>query len=128
MMMQSVLCAVLGVMATRADLDEKPDFDLTLTKAAAQRFDGDNLVVICDVVLDNRAGKDVKVRSNFGSAFDGLVVVVRDEKGKLLVTQPYSLHRAPYRDVIDCPLKPGENKHEVRFPIKLPADVKTIRV
>jgi hypothetical protein len=132
-MSRLVMCiAVVGLAATTAPADApegKPSVDLTLTKATAQRFDGGGVIVICEVVLDNRTGKELKVRSNFYSAFDGLTLYVRDEKGKLLLRRGYIWHQSPFSPPgREFPLKPGENTGELRFPIDLPADVKAIRV
>ena len=108
---------------------DKPDFDLTLTKAAARRLDNGDVIVVCDAVIDNRTTKVVNVRSTFGSAFDGLMLVVRDEKGKLLTRQAYIWHQSPFAPPgRDFPLKVGENAKQIGFPFALPADVKTIRV
>src|SRR5207237_2272942 len=124
--------AVIGLAATVAPADApdgKPGCDLTLAKATAQRFDGGQVIVICEVVLDNRTGRELKVRSTFSSAFDGQALYVRDDKGKLLLRRPYIWHQAPFAPPgREFPLKPGENKAELRFPVDLPADVKAIRV
>jgi len=124
MFITCILFAAFG-----ASSSDKPDFDLMLTKAAARRLDDGSVLVVCDAVLDNRTTKVVNVRSTFGSAFDGLSLVVRDEKGKLLQRQAYIAHQSPFAPPGRVfPLKVGENAKQLGFPFALPADVKTIRV
>jgi hypothetical protein len=54
---------------------DKPVVFLLLSKASAERRDGD-VLFRCDAALDSAAGKHLTVRSNFHSAFDGLELVV----------------------------------------------------
>lgn len=128
--MVSAVAVGLGVTAVGAGgPDDKPRVDLTLTKVMAERFNDGDVLVICDVVLDNQTGRGLKVRSNFTSPFDGLMIVVRDEKGKLILRQGHTWHQAPFAPPgREFPLQTGENKGELRFPLRLPADMKNIRV
>jgi hypothetical protein len=109
-------------------LHDVPQVELTLTKASAF-WNGNQVLVVCDAVIDNRTKEAIGVRSTFFSAFDGLSIVVRNEKGKELLRQAYVVHQSP----MALPgkryeLAVGENKHELRFPVDLPKDTGTIRV
>ena len=124
--MQLALTALL-LLAPAARGDEPP-VELTLAKATAAP-NGDQVLIRCDAVIDNRTGGAITVRSNFSSAFDGITVVVRNEKGKELLRQAYVAHQSPFAPPgRDFALKVGENKQELGFPVDLPKGVGTIRV
>lgn len=131
-MLAGIVACAAGVLvaASAGDPDGKTAFDLTLAKATAWRFDGGETVYFdCEVVLDNKTGREVKVRSSFTSAYDGLILVVRDEKGKEIHRQGLSHHQSPFAPPGRLfPLQAGENQAKLRFPIKLPAGVKAVRV
>src|SRR5262245_60820546 len=112
--------AVLALVSLPARPADPPRFELTLAKATAERLDGGQVVIRCDTVIENNAGRVVNVRSNFFSAFDGLAVVVRDAKGKELLREPYIFHQSPRASAKDYPLQPGANKATLGFPVDLP--------
>lgn len=119
---------LLAALLAAPDLAGKPQVELTLSKASAS-WNGDQVLVTCDAVIDNRTGRPIAVRSNFTSAFDGLAVVVRDEKGKELLRQSVVAHQSPFAPpgrVLE--LKVGENRQRLAFPVDLPKDAATIRV
>ena len=60
---------------------------LTLTSVAAKR-EPTMLTLFCDAVLENQTGAALTVSSHFFSAFDGLSLVVRDDRDRLLTQVP----------------------------------------
>ena len=109
------------------DLRGMPQVELTLSKGSAF-WNGNQALVVCEAVIDNRTGGGVAVATQFASAFDILFVVVRDEKGKELLRQAYVAHQSPFVTAREFTLKKGENKQELRFPVDLPKGTGTIRV
>jgi hypothetical protein len=105
-----------------------PAVSLILSKASAER--GEHYTLFrCEAVLDNATGKDLSVRSNFSSVFDGLELVVTTREGKTLAQEPYIFHQSPFSMGRDFPLKQGATKQTLGFPITdLPADVKSLKV
>jgi hypothetical protein len=109
--------------------ESKPAVSLVLSKASAERDEHDTLFR-CEAVLDNATGKDLTVRSNFSSAFDGLELVATTKEGKTLAQQPYTWHQSPFappgREFI---LKQGTTEATLVFPVRdLPRDAKVIKV
>jgi hypothetical protein len=102
---------------------------LLLSRATAERREGDTLFR-CDSTLDNATGRDLTVRTNFFSAFDGLELVVTTREGKTLAQQPYTFHQSPFTpDGRDFTIKRGPTAASLVFPIgKLPAGDKVVKV
>jgi hypothetical protein len=102
---------------------------LILSAATAQRRSGDTLFQ-CEATLDNAIGRDLTVRTNFYSAFDGLELVVTNRAGKTLAQQPYIFHQSPFTaDGRDFTIKRGKTTASLVFPIaKLPAGEKVVKV
>ena len=95
----------------------KPTVSLILSKAACKRLTN-YMLFICEARLDNASGKDLTVRSNFYSAFDGLELVVTDKHGKILAQQSYLMHQSPYSfEPREFKVKQGITSDELRFPI-----------
>ena len=109
--------------------DPEPTVSLLLNKVAAERQEKD-IHFRCEVTLDNGTDRDLAVRSNFSSAFDGLEVVVTDPKGKVLVQRGYTFHQSPFAPPGRVfPLKKGQTAGTLVFPIHdLPADVRALKV
>ena len=108
--------------------EQKPTVSLLLSRASAERWER-AIFFRCAAVLDNGSGKDLTVRSNFSSAFDGLELVVTTADGKVLAQQGYTYHQSPYALGRKFTLKPGRTEEELRFPVGgLPGDVKTFKV
>jgi hypothetical protein len=128
---------VLILCATQAETQEpkkKPAVTLTLVRVRGVEFFSTPLegpmkgqkvrdvILACDVVIDNQTGDDLTVFSNFFSAFDGLSIVVFKE-GKELPSQSYFFHQSPMAEKRPYVLKKGKNEKDMRFPISgLPAD------
>ena len=108
---------------------QKPDVTLKLTSATVERL-SNNLLFICDAVIDNRTGAELAVKSSFYSAFDGLELVIMDEKGHKLAQQSYLQHQSLFSlTPRKFPLKEGQNRQELRFPVAgLPRDRREYRV
>ncbi|MFO0881106.1 MAG: hypothetical protein U0840_27600 [Gemmataceae bacterium] len=107
----------------------EPAVPLLLNKASAERL-GQDILFRCEVTLDNGTGRNLAVRSNFTSAYDGLELVVTTSEGKVLVQQGYAFHQSPFappgRVFL---LKQGKNTSELRFPVAgLPEDARTFKV
>jgi hypothetical protein len=126
LVLNASLIAVLGPACAAA---EKPGVSLLLSKASAERQQGDVLFQ-CEAVLDNDTGDPLKVKSNFSSVFDGLELIVTDKDGKTLAQQGYTWHQSPFsssgRDFV---LKKGATSAKIVFPIGgLPNDSKVVKV
>ena len=80
-----------------------------------------DVILICDVVIDNQTGEDLTIFSNFFSAFDGLNIVLLKE-GKELRNQSYLFHQSPMAEKRPYVLKKGTNDRELRFPISAAPD------
>src|SRR4051794_7082878 len=61
--------------------DPEPQVVLTLDRASAARLVSGDILFQCKLTLENHTGSELIVQSNFFSAFDGLILVVRDETG-----------------------------------------------
>jgi hypothetical protein len=109
--------------------EPKPAVSLILAKASAERRSQDVLFQ-CDISLENATGRELSVRSNFNSAFDGVELVVTDLNGKTLAQQPYPFHQSPFSPPgRDFPLKQGVTAGTLVFPIHdLPGDAKEVKV
>jgi hypothetical protein len=136
--MSIFVCPVVVILcAAQAETQEpkkKPDVTLTLVRVRGVEFFSTPLegpgkgqkvrdvILACDVVIDNQTGRDITVLSNFFSAFDGLSIVVLKE-GKELRNQSYLVHQSPNAEKRPYVLKKGRNVTDMRFPISdLPAD------
>jgi hypothetical protein len=109
--------------------DPAPGVTLRLTNAEAER--GPKYILFhCYLELDNETGHELKVRSNFSSAFDGLELVITDRDGKVLAQQSQMRHKSPANlKARDFPLKTGRTKEDVVFPIDdLPVEAKAFKV
>jgi hypothetical protein len=102
---------------------------LLLDKVSAERHKQD-IYFACEATLDNERGRELAVRSNFSSAFDGLEIVVTTPEGKVLAQQAYSFHQSPFTATGRIfPLKKGKTTKTLLFPIGgLSADVRALKV
>lgn len=102
---------------------------LLLPRASAERWD-DEVLFACDAVVVNDTGTELKVKSGFHSAFDGLRLVVLNAEGKRLVQQPYTCHQAPSSpEGTVFTLHKGKNAKALVFPVRgLPGDATAFRV
>ena len=118
LMIFSVAVTLLAPSALAEDA-RRPRVSLILSKVTAERHDNGDLWFHCDVVLDNETGDLLPVKSNFGSAFDGLEVVVTNAEGKVLIQQPYTYHQSPYSAKAGrtFQLRRGRTKTTLLFPI-----------
>jgi len=109
--------------------EPKPTVSLVLSRAAAERREQDTLFR-CEASLDNATGKDLSVRSNFFSVFDGLELVVTNKEGKTLAQQPYIFHQSPFAvRGRGFTLKKGTTAGTLVFPIReLPGAAKVVKV
>jgi hypothetical protein len=95
---------------------------VSLEKVGFTRSEHD-ILVTCDVVLTNNSGGSLRVLSNFGSAFDGLVLVVT-AGAREVVRQPYVFHQSRCAEDQSFELAAGRNAKTLVFPIQveLPPD------
>ena len=102
---------------------------LSMSRVTAERLDKD-LLFICEAVIDNATGAELIVKSSYYSAFDGLELVVIDEKGRKLAQQSYLYHQSLYSlTPRSFPVKVGKNRRELRFPVSgLPQNRREYRV
>jgi hypothetical protein len=95
----------------------KATVTLSLSQVAVERSEKD-VLFICQAVIDNATGVQLTVKSNYHSAFDGLDLVVMDERGRKLAQQPYLHHQSLFSlEERSFPLKEGKNCRELRFPV-----------
>ncbi len=126
---------LLSLAADRASAERgknAPKVTLTITRVRAYEFsstelEGEfkgkkvrNVLMACDVVVDNQTGENLIVHSNFSSALDYLdLELFRD--GKRVVHESYNTHLSPTSlDGKPFLLKKGTTRTEMRFPIRLP--------
>ena len=99
-----------------------PHVVLTLDRASAERLESGDILFRCKLTLENHSGAELIVQSNFFSAFDGMILVVRDESGRELKRQPYVFHQAPLAAPRGYPLPTGKTAKTIVFPVdELPA-------
>jgi hypothetical protein len=104
------------------------EVEIALANVSAQSGDGE-ILFRCEAVISNNTGGELTVKSRFYSAFDGLSVAVFDRDGKKLCKQSYLDHQSPTAEERTFPLKQGENRKSLGFPIRdLPRNVETVRV
>jgi hypothetical protein len=102
---------------------------LHLSKASAERLESGELLFKCDAVLDNDTGKELKIKSSYYSAFDGLDLVIFNEEGKKLRQQSYLYHQSFFTLNRTFPLSTGKNSKTLVFPIRdLSKNTKNVRV
>jgi hypothetical protein len=119
---------VAAAPASHGQLAEPPRVDLALTGVKVVP-NGQYTIFSLTVEVDNRTGRELKVRSNFTSALDGLILVVRDEKGKELSRTLACAHQSPFAPPGNLfPLAAGKSTHELGIPVELPAGVRNVRV
>jgi len=130
------LLVLLGASGTlprvpvRAD-DLRPKVVLTLDGATAERWGHGDILFECRLSLENQTGAELKVRSNFFSAFDGMSLVVLDEGDKELKRQPYTYHQSPHSflEGREFVLPTGKSAARLVFPVPgLPREATTFRV
>ena len=121
--------SVAGAYLASPAADPQPAVSLLLDKVSAERRERD-IYFTCDVTLDNELGRELAVRSNFFSAFDGLEIVVTTPEGKVLAQQAYSFHQSPFTATGRIfPLKKGKTAGTLLFPVGgLSADVRALKV
>jgi hypothetical protein len=109
--------------------EQEPPVVLSLVKATAERLDSGGVLFYCTAILKNNSGVELQVRTNFFSVFDGMFLLVLGESGEKLLQQPYVYHQSPYSPHgRDLPLKTGETREELRFPVDLPKDTRFVRL
>ena len=131
-----VFCAILLLFAVDGASNEPgknvAKVTLTVTKVRAVEYfstalEGEfngmkirNVLMACDVVIDNQTGEDLTIQSNFSSAIDYLTLeLLRGDK--IIVEEHYISHLSPSSsDGKPFVLKKGKTLAEMRFPIRLP--------
>jgi hypothetical protein len=124
------LVVLLAAAGRPAPADEsRPGISLILTGASAHRGEQDTLFR-CQVILDNATGKELAVRSNFSSVFDGLELMITTREGKTLIQQPYTFHQSPFAPPgREFTLKRGRTEATLVFPVHaFPRDAKAVKV
>jgi hypothetical protein len=100
------------------DKKEAPKVTLQLLSATAEHVNGLDCVLVCQVVIENNTGGPLRVKSRFFSVFDGIAVVIIDEKGKKLAEQPYIFHQSPMADEREHTLPTGRSKDRLAFDLR----------
>lgn len=110
-----------------ANADDKPKVSLILSKATALR--DTNAYFGCEFVIENSTGKEVKVQSNFYSAFDWLKVIVTTKDGKVLAQQSQTLHQSPRAEKSEFLIKNGRTSDKVGIVVpNFPKDVSVVKI
>ena len=123
-----LLCFVLlllaaGALAGCARGDAQPPqastprVALALASATAERQDSGDLLVRCSATLRNDTGRELAVRTNFHSVFDGMTIVLLRPDSTELARQAYIYHQSPYARDQTIPLPPGPTTEELVFPL-----------
>jgi hypothetical protein len=127
----AIVLATLLLITTGTSSSEgaKPAVSLVLSRASAQRREHDTMFR-CDVRLDNATGRDLTVRTNFSSVFDGLELVVTNSEGKVFDQQGYTFHQSPFAPPgRTFTLKRGSTRGTLVFPVgDLSSEVTTLKV
>jgi hypothetical protein len=124
----ALVCSGYGKDDARAE-EQKPPVVLDLVKATAERLDSGGVLFCCTATLKNNSGVELQVRTNFFSVFDGMFLLVLGESGEKLLQQPFIYHQSPYSpDGRDLPLKTGETRGTLCFPVDLPKDTRCVRL
>jgi hypothetical protein len=123
------LATFLSASQTATSAEPNPVVSLFLNKVSAESSAGD-ILFRCEVDIDNATGRELTVKSNYFSAFDGLEIVVTTPEGKVLAQQNYAAHQSPFdSEPREFPLKQGKNTKTLKFPIvELPNDAHTFKV
>jgi hypothetical protein len=103
---------------------------LSIVEATAQLGDG-YILFSFDVTLNNTVGKELTVRSNFHSIFDGMSIVVMNQDGKVLRKQSTLYYQSPLADTPEreFPVKEGITKDTLSFRIRdLPRDTVVFKI
>jgi hypothetical protein len=109
--------------------EQKQAVVLDLLKATAERLDSGAVLLCCTATLKNNSGVELQVRTNFFSVFDGMFLLVLGESGEKLLQQPYIYHQSPYSPHgRDLPLKTGETRGTLCFPVDLPKETRSVRL
>lgn len=106
-----------------------PSVSVLLREVAAER--SEHVIHFqCEVKLENGTGRDLNVRSNFHSAFDGFEIVVTDLEGRVLVQREYTFHQSPFTPLSrEFALKQGLTAATLIFPIEnLPENDQSFKV
>ena len=124
----ALVCSGSGKDDARAE-EQKPPVVLDLVKATAERMDRGRVLLVCTATLKNHSGVELRVRTNFGSVFDGINILVLRDSGEKLLQQSYVYHQSPYSfQARDLPLKTGETRGTLSFPVDLPKDTRSVRL
>ncbi len=96
---------------------------IKLSKVTVENSGG-RMRFICETEIHNETGAELMVKSNYYSAFDGLMIVVLDKGGKILKKQLYTDYYSLFSDEPrSFPLRRGKNTERLIFPINgLPPD------
>jgi hypothetical protein len=101
---------------TAAPAREENGVTVSLESVTVTRREHDTLFT-CEVALTNGTGGPLRVLSNFGSAFDGLVLVVT-ASGREIVRQAYVYHQSPFAEDRSFELAPGRDAKTLVFPVQ----------
>jgi hypothetical protein len=112
-----------------ADELTAPRVSLILGQPTAERHEKE-IWFRCPVTLNNATGKELSVRSQFFSVFDGLDIVITTMDGKTLDQVPYLRHQSPFSlEGREFKVKTGTTSKTLLFPVRdLPEGHKTVKV
>ena len=123
-----------GVFGDDVQGAQKPDVSLILSKASAERLTPSpplksQVLISCEVMVNNQTGKTLKVTSDRGSAYDALEIVVTRSDGTILAQQPYG-DQFGLGTFSLFELRDGKNTKTLVFPIAdaVPSDLDVIKV
>jgi hypothetical protein len=118
-----------GFVATIRGDEPLDPVRLDLVRVSAERHDA-TIDFRCTAFLLNETSAALHVKSSFHSAFDGLQLVVLNQKGKRLARQSYTHHQSPFSaDGREFTVAPGKNRGTLVFPIAgLPREIESVWV
>jgi hypothetical protein len=123
----AISLVIFGIYPDRLMADENV-VSLMLSKSTAER--GEPYTTFkCEVTLNNEFKKDLVVLSHFGSAFDGIELVVTSTEGKTLYQISSTYYLAPGAEEMRVPVKPGISSKTLVFSVpQIPNELKTVKV
>lgn len=90
---------------------------LVLDSARAKTRSSGDIFFECEATLINTSGAPIQTQTNFSSVFDGISIVIQNDRGDLLHEQAYVYHQSPYAEHQRVDLAAGSTRKKIVFPV-----------
>lgn len=90
---------------------------LSLQSVSARRMSSGDVLFECEATLINTTGAPITTLTNFSSVFDGISIVIHNDRGDLIHEQSYLYHQSPYAEDQPVVLPAGPTPKRIVFPI-----------